>query len=403
METAAAEVVTRTYTPFRGLKYGCNPHQKPATISTVGTDGVSPFEVVNGNPGYINLLDALNAWQLVKEVREALSLPCAASFKHVSPAGCAIGCELSPILKEVYGAGDDLTPLALAYVRARQADPKSSFGDFCALSDEVDECTAKLLSKEVCDGVIAPGYSAEALEILKQKKKGSFIILQASADYVAPEIEYREVYGLCFAQKRNTAAITLQQMENIVTKNKELTLQAKQDLVLATICLKYTQSNSVGFAIDGQMVGVGAGQQSRVDCVKLAGSKVETWWARQHPKVLALKFKEDVKRTARLNARVQYIEGDFTPQSRVQFDSLFETLPEPLTTAEKAEWFSTLKGVSLASDAFFPFPDNIDIASLRGVTYISQPGGSIQDEQVTAACDGYGMVMCFTDTRLFHH
>lgn len=392
----------RTYTKIRELKYGCNPHQKPAAIMSVNGNE-SPFEVLEGNPGYINLLDALNSWQLVKEVGASLSLPAAASFKHVSPAGCAVGVPLSDMLKQVYGVDRELTPLACAYVRAREADPKSSFGDWAALSEEVDECTAKLMSREVCDGVIAPGYSEAALAILKKKKKGAFIILKANPNFVPSPVEYREVYGLCFAQLRNDALITLKHMEKIVTKKTDISDDVKRDLVLATICLKYTQSNSVGYAIDGQMVGVGAGQQSRVDCVKLAGSKLETWWLRQHPKVLDMKFKSDVGRVAKLNARVQYIEGDFTPQSQAEFDKLFEELPEPLTLEEKKQWLKTLTGVSLASDAFFPFPDNIDIASMRGVRYISQPGGSVKDDEVIAACDTYGMAMCFTDTRLFHH
>jgi len=393
----------RKYDHIRDLKYGCNPQQKPAAILRVNEEKC-PFEIINGNPGYINLLDALNAWQLVKEVASSLDMPAAASFKHVSPAGCAVGVPLSDTLKTVYQTGTKvLTPLACAYVRARQADPKSSFGDFCALSHEVDVCTANILKAEVCDGIIAPGYNAEALEILKKKKKGAFIILQADPTFVPPPVEYREVYGLCFAQKRNDSTITLEQMNNVVTEKKEISEEAKRDLVLATICLKYTQSNSVGFAIDGQMVGVGAGQQSRVDCVKLAGGKVETWWLRQHPKVMGLKFKDGVKRVARLNCRVQYIEGDFTKHSKANFENQFDNVPELLTQQEKTEWLAKLKNVSLASDAFFPFPDNIDHASVRGVTYISQPGGSVQDPIVTKACNEYGITMCFTGTRLFHH
>lgn len=397
-------VETRTYTHIRNLKYGCNPHQKPAAIFSTSDSKGTAFEILNGNPGYINILDAMNAWQLVKELKEALDLPAASSFKHVSPAGAAVGVELSALEREVYGVGDKtLTPAATAYLRAREADPKSSFGDFAALSDKVDEATALIIKIEVSDGIIAPDYDEKALEILKKKKGGAYIILKANLDYVPPPVEYREVYGVCFAQKRNDVKITKECMSKVVTKIDKLSDEAIRDMVIATITLKYTQSNSVGYAMNGQMIGVGAGQQSRVDCVKLAGSKVETWYLRQHPKVRNLKFKPKTLKVAKLNARVQFIEGDFTKHSRGAWESLLEEVPADLTSEEKKEFLSTLKGVSLSSDAFFPFPDNIDHASMRGVSYIAQPGGSKLDKQVIETCDEYGMAMSFTDTRLFHH
>lgn len=389
---------------FRPLKYGCNPHQKPAALYTFkGEKG--PFEVLNGNPGYINLLDAMNAWQLVKELKVGTGLPAAASFKHCSPAGCAVAVPLSKTLKDVYGvSGMELSHSAVAYLRARQADPKSSFGDFAALSDKVDAQTATYLKKEVSDGIIASGYDDDALEILKSKKNGNFIILKADPDFKAPEMEYREVYGVTFAQRRNDVQMTIDEhLKNVVTRDNKLPEGAQRDLLVASICLKYTQSNSVGYAMDGQMIGVGAGQQSRVDCVKLAGSKAEIWYLRQHPKVQALKFKEKKGRVTKLNARIEYIENDFTEFSRAAWEAHFEEVPEELTTKEKKEFLATLSGVSLASDAFFPFADNIDQCSKRGVTYIAQPGGSVQDKAVTAAADKYGMVMAHTGVRLFHH
>jgi phosphoribosylaminoimidazolecarboxamide formyltransferase/IMP cyclohydrolase len=401
-----APVVTRVYQPEFPLKYGCNPHQNPAQIlSRLGQP--LPFEVLNGVPGYINLLDAANAWQLVVELREATGLAAAGSFKHVSPAGAAVAVALTELECQAYEIAPkdaaQLTPTALAYVRARNADPMCSFGDFCAVSDQVDEATAMFLKKEVSDGIIAPGYTPEALAILKAKKGGKFIILQATPDYHPGDLEYREVYGMTFCQKRNSQVITKECMSKVVTSKTDLGEDAIRDMIVASICIKYTQSNSVGFAKNGMMVGVGAGQQSRVDCVKLAGRKVTTWYLRQHPKVLALPFKEGVKRQDRVNARVRYIEGDFTDEEKVRWEAQFNQVPEPLTEEEKANFLSSASGVSISSDAFFPFRDSIDHASKLGVSYVAQPGGSVQDEQVTEACNEYGMAMCFTGIRLFHH
>lgn len=400
-------VTTRVYKPEYPLKYGCNPHQKPAGISSVLNQKL-PFAVLNGVPGYINLLDACNAWQLVKELREATGLASAASFKHCSPAGAAVAVPLSDVECAAYEvtpeAAKVLTPVALAYLRARNADPLCSFGDFAAVSDIVDEATALILKKEVSDGIIAPGYTPEALALLKSKKGGKFIVLEATKDYDPGEIEYREVYGMNFAQKRNNVVITKDHMSTIATAKKEaVTDSVVRDMIVASICIKYTQSNSVGFAKDGMMVGVGAGQQSRVDCVKLAGNKVKTWYLRQHEKVLALKFKAGVKRQDRVNARVRYIEGDLTPEERIRWEVQFEEVPEPLTTEEKNEFMKKAEGITISSDAFFPFRDSIDHASKYGVSYIVQPGGSVQDPQVTAAAEEYGMAMCFTGVRLFHH
>lgn len=352
----AAPVVTRSYTPAFQLKYGCNPHQKPATIyKTLGKS--LPFQVVNGTPGYINLLDACNAWQLVFEVRQALGLPAAASFKHCSPAGAAVGIPLTPTEAAAYEIADSnsLTPTALAYVRARNADPMCSFGDFAAISHVVDVATAKVFKAEVCDGIIAPGFEPEALEILKAKKKGGFIILQADEQFIAPVVEFREMYGVTFAQGRNDTVFTASHLEKLVTANKQLPESAQIDLILASIAIKYTQSNSVGYAKNGQMIGVGAGQQSRVDCVKLAGRKVNVWYLRQHPKVQALPFKKTVKRQDRVNARVRYIEGDFTPTEFQMWQENFEESPALLTSEEKEDFLKTLSGVAISSDAFFPF------------------------------------------------
>lgn len=401
-----APVVAKVYKPEFPLKYGCNPHQKPAQIlSRLGTK--LPFEVLNGVPGYINLLDAANAWQLVLELKQATGLAAAASFKHVSPAGAAVAVALNDVECAAYEISPEeaaaLTPTALAYLRARNADPMCSFGDFCAVSDTVDEDTAKILKREVSDGIVAPGYTPEALAILKAKKKGGFIILEATPGYDAGEFEFREVYGMTFSQKRNTMIIDKDNMSNVVTAKKELTDAATRDLIVASICIKYTQSNSVGFAKDGMMVGVGAGQQSRVDCVKLAGRKVSTWYLRQHPKVLALPFKEGVKRQDRVNARVRYIEGDFTTEEKVRWLAQFSEVPDPLTEEEKNEFMKSSTGVCISSDAFFPFRDSIDHASKLGVTYVAQAGGSVQDGNITAACDEYGMTMCMTGVRLFHH
>lgn len=387
----------------RPLKYGCNPHQLPAGLCSVG-GGKLPFEVVAGTPGYINLLDAVNAWQLVHELDQATGKPAAASFKHVSPAGAAIGLPLSDEEKVVYEVKDKpLTDVAMAYVRARNADPMCSFGDFVAVSREVDVATASILKIEVSDGIIAPGFEAEALEILKAKKGGKFIVLKADTSFVPPEKEYRMVGGLGFTQKRNDALFEASRLEKVVTKSKDLPEGAKLDLILASIAIKYTQSNSVGYAKSGMMVGVGAGQQSRVDCVKLAGRKVATWWLRFHEKVAGLKFTKDVKRQDRVNARVRYIEGDMEAAERTQWEKNFESPPEPLTAEEKAEFLGKLAGVAISSDAFFPFRDSIDHASKLGVKYVAQPGGSVADGEVIAACDTYGMAMAFTDLRLFHH
>lgn len=401
-------VETRTYTPALKLKYGTNPHQDVAAICSYMPGNRLPFKVLNGTPGYINLLDAMNAWQLVKELRESLGLAAAASFKHVSPAGAAVAVPLTPLEAAAYEIPQDkqssLTPACLAYVRARNADPMCSFGDFAAISEVVDEATALFLKTEVSDGIIARGFHEEALNILKTKKDGKFIILQADPEFFPLDIEYREVYGMCFAQKRNDRLLTENDLGEIVTKNADkLSAEAKRDLLLASISVKYTQSNSVGYAYGGQMVGVGAGQQSRVDCVKLAGRKVATWYLRQHPKVQALKFKPTVKRQERVNARVRYIEGDMTDIERAAWESQFEEIPTPLTLQEKDEFLKTLKGVSLSSDAFFPFRDSIDHASKLGVKYVVQPGGAQQDQRVIDACEAYGMCMAFSHVRLFTH
>ncbi|KDO34260.1 phosphoribosylaminoimidazolecarboxamide formyltransferase/IMP cyclohydrolase [Saprolegnia parasitica CBS 223.65] len=398
-----SDEVTRVYEPALPLKYGCNPHQNPASIMTIKGSKL-PFKVLNGTPGYINLLDAANAYQLVAEVRQALHLPAAASFKHVSPAGAAVYVPLDEKLKAAYEVGNiELTPLSVAYLRARNADPLSSFGDFVAVSDIVDEATAKVLKREVSDGIIAPGYEPAALEILAAKKGGKFIVLEADATFVPPPMEYREVYGMTFAQRRNDVVFNHSHVADVQTSCAPLTESAKRDLILAAITLKYTQSNSVGYAKDGQMVGVGAGQQSRVDCVKLAGRKVAVWHLRQHPKVAALAFKPSVKRQERVNARVRYIEGDMAPVEKTAFDAQFETVPAPLTVAEKDAYVAQLTGVSLASDAFFPFRDGIDHAAKLGVSFITQPGGSNRDDEIKQACIEYGITMTFSGVRLFHH
>lgn len=399
-------VTTRVYEHERVLKYGCNPSQKPASILRVMGQEM-PFKVRNGNPGYINLLDALNAYQLVKELKDSLSLPAAASFKHVSPAGAAVATPLSEEEAAAYEVTDpgSLTPLSLAYLRARQADPLCSFGDFCAVSDVVDVATAMYLKTQVSDGIIAPGYEEEALAILASKKGGGFIVLEASGAEIGGAVEYRELHGCVFAQKRNTDLVTLDTVSNFVTaKGKgEVPEGSLRDLVLASITIKYTQSNSVAYARNGQITGVGAGQQSRVDCVKLAGRKVKTWFLRQHPKVIGLPFKEGTKKQDRVNARVRYIEGDITASERPVWLANFSAEPETLTEAEKDEFLASLDGVALSSDAFFPFRDSLDHASRYGVRYVAQTGGSKGDDAVTAAADEYGMAMCMTSIRLFHH
>jgi len=411
--TFTKDVVPRVYQPEFPLKYGCNPHQKPASILSL-KDKPLPFSVLNGTPGYINLLDASNAWQLVVELKEGTGgLAAAASFKHVSPAGAAVAVPLTDVECQAYEVTEEtrssLTPVSLAYLRARNADPMCSFGDFSAVSDIVDEQTAKYLKKEVSDGIVAPGYTPEALALLKTKKGGKFIILEATPDYVPPVNEYREVYGMTFQQKRNDVVLTKDHfVSKVVTDPTKHSLEvdeaAIRDMIVASICVKYTQSNSVGFSKRGMMVGVGAGQQSRVDCVKLAGRKVQTWCLRQHPKVLGLNFKAGVKRQDRVNARVRYIEGDFTAEEKLRWDAFFDEIPELLTAEEKSEFLEKEStGIALSSDAFFPFRDSIDHASKLGVSYVAQPGGSIQDTHVTEACNEYGIAMCFTGVRLFHH
>jgi len=386
------------------LKYGCNPHQKPAAIHSLEGHKL-PFSVLNGQPGYINLLDALNAWQLVQELDEVLGLPAAASFKHVSPAGTAVSVPLNDILKEVYDCKDlELSQLATAYIRARGADPLSSFGDFISLSRKVDVNTAELIRKMVSDGIIAPGFDDDALKLLKEKKGGKYLILQADTEFRAPETEFREVYGVGFSQLRNTVKINEKSLlTEVVTKKKQLSAAARRDLILASITLKYTQSNSVAYALDGQMIGIGAGQQSRVDCTKLAGSKAETWFMRQHPKVRNLPFHEQVSNVDRTNAHILCIDGGMTAPELRAWKSKFSAPVEALPQEEKSIWLAKLKGVSLSSDAFFPFRDNIDQASKRGVNFIVQPGGSNRDEEVISAADEYEMVMAFSGIRLFHH
>ena len=387
------------------LKYGCNPHQKPASIHSMkGYD--LPFSVLNGQPGYINLLDALNAWQLVQELDEALGLPAATSFKHVSPAGAAVSVALDDTLLEVYDCkkNQELSPLATAYIRARGADPLSSFGDFIALSRKVDLSTAEVVRKMVSDGIIAPEFDNDALILLKEKKDGKYLILAADPEFKIPELEFREVAGVGFSQLRNTIKINENTLlTKVVTKNNDFSAEARRDLVLASITLKYTQSNSVAYALDGQIIGIGAGQQSRVDCTKLAGRKVETWFMRQHPKVLNLPFHEQVRNVERINARILCIEGGMTEPELRTWQSQFSRPVEALSPTEKGEWLTKLEGISLSSDAFFPFRDNIDQASKRGVDYVVQPGGSNRDKEVIAATDEYGMVMAFSGIRLFHH
>jgi AICAR transformylase/IMP cyclohydrolase PurH len=384
------------------LRYGCNPHQAPARVFSA--DGELPITVLSGAPGYINLCDALNAWQLVKELKAALGLPAAASFKHVSPAGAAVGLPLPEPLKQACFVEDmELSPLAAAYARARGADRMSSFGDWAALSDECDAATARILKREVSDGVIAPGYSPEALEILKAKRDGKYHVIQVDPAYAAPELERREIFGVTFEQKRNTLVPGPGMLERVVTRNRELPPEARRDLLLAQITLKYTQSNSVCYAFDGQVIGVGAGQQSRVHCTRLAGAKADKWFLRQHPDVLGLRFRAGVNRADRNNAIDQYLEDWLSPAEERLWAGQFEQVPRRLDMAAKRAYLATRKGVSLGSDAFFPFRDNVDRAQASGVSYIVQPGGSVRDDVVIQACDEYGMVMCFTGTRLFHH
>jgi phosphoribosylaminoimidazolecarboxamide formyltransferase/IMP cyclohydrolase len=384
------------------LKYGCNPHQKPARVYM--KKGELPFRIINGKPGYINLMDALNSWQLVKELKNTTGLASAASFKHVSPAGAAVAVQLDDILKKVYAVEHvELSPAATAYCRARGTDRMSSYGDFAALSDEVDLSTAKVLKSAVSDGIIAPSYSKEALEVLKKKKRGNYCIIQIDRDYEPCEMEKREIFGVTFEQKRNNAIITDELLKNIVTKRKDLTQNAKRDLLISMITLKYTQSNSVCFVLDGQVIGVGAGQQSRIHCTRLAGSKADIWFLRQHPSVLSLPFRDGLKKAEKDNAIDQYLRNDVTEEETRHWKDVFTEVPRKLTEEEKKNWISKLKGVSLGSDAFFPFRDNIDRASKSGVEYIVESGGSIRDDAVIEACNDYNMVMAFSDLRLFHH
>lgn len=378
------------------LKYGCNPHQAQAAFET---DAV---RVRNGAPSMINMLDALNAWQLVAELGAALDAPAAASFKHVSPAGAAVGVPLSDDLKRVYEVGDrDLTPLATAYVRARGADPKSSFGDFVALSRPVDAATAGYLKGVVSDGIVAPGFEHGTLATLAAKKGGSFVVIEADPDYSPPAVESREVYGVTLTQERNNRQLRPNDLGDVVCG--ELDESAKRNLLLALVTLKYTQSNSVGYALDGQMIGIGAGQQSRVDCTKLAGAKADVWHLSLHPKVLGLGFKSGVRRQERVNWRVRYIEGDLTPGEQAEFAQVIDEQPEPLAEDERASWVAGLDGVALASDGFIPFRDNIDHAARHGVSFIAQPGGSTRDAEVADACREHGIAMVHTGLRLFHH
>ena len=386
------------------LKYGCNPNQKPSRIFMEnGTD--LPVMVLCGRPGYINFLDALNGWQLVSELKKATGLPAATSFKHVSPAGAAVGLPLTDVERKIYFTGSKpLSPLACAYARARGADRMSSFGDFIALSDVCDADTATLINREVSDGVIAPGYTDEALEILKAKRKGAYNVIQIDESYRPAPIEHKQVFGITFEQGRNELDINREMFSNIVTENKELPEKALIDLQIAMITLKYTQSNSVCYVYGGQAIGIGAGQQSRIHCTRLAGSKADNWFLRQHPKVLNLKFKKGLGRANRDNAIDVYIgnESEDVLGDDVWADT-FEERPEPLTAEEKKAWIAKFSGVSLGSDAFFPFGDNIERARRSGVTYLAQPGGSIRDDQVIETCNKYNMVMAFTGIRLFHH
>ena len=388
------------------LKYGCNPNQKPSRIYM--EDGELPLEVINGRPGYINFLDALNSWQLVKELKEATGMPAAASFKHVSPAGAAIGLPLSDTLKKIYFVDDlkmELSPLACAYARARGADRMCSYGDFVALSDTCDAATATLIKREVSDGVIAPGYTPEAIEILKSKRKGTYNVIRINPEYKPAPLERKQVFGITFEQGRNEVRLDDPALfQNVPTQNKEFTPEAKRDLIIALITLKYTQSNSVCYVKDGQAIGIGAGQQSRVHCTRLAGQKADTWWLRQCPKVMNLPFKEGIRRADRDNTIDVYISEEHDDVLREgTWQQFFTERPEPLTMEEKKDWIAQNTGVALGSDAFFPFGDNIERAHKSGVQYIAQAGGSIRDDNVIETCDKYGIAMAMTGVRLFHH
>ena len=388
------------------LKYGCNPNQKPSRIYM--TEGELPIEVLNGRPGYINFLDALNGWQLVKELKEATGMPAATSFKHVSPAGAAIGLPLTDTLKKIYFVDDvqiPLSPLACAYARARGADRMSSYGDFIALSDTCDAATATLIKREVSDGVIAPDYTEEALEILREKRKGTYNVIKIDPDYVPAPVEHKQVFGITFEQGRNEIKLNDPALfENIPTANKTFTEEAKRDLMIALITLKYTQSNSVCYVKDGQAIGIGAGQQSRIHCTRLAGNKADIWWLRQHPKVMSLPFVEKIRRADRDNTIDIYISDDYMDVlADGEWQKFFTERPEPLTREEKKEWIAQNTNVALGSDAFFPFGDNIERAHKSGVQYVAQAGGSVRDDHVIATCDKYGIAMAFTGIRLFHH
>ena len=386
------------------LKYGCNPNQKPSRIFM--NEGELPITVLNGRPGYINFLDAFNGWQLVSELKRATGLPAATSFKHVSPAGAAVGLPLTDVERKIYWVDDmgELTPLANAYARARGADRMSSFGDFISLSDVCDVATAKLIKREVSDGVIAPGYEPEALEMLKAKKKGNYNVIQIDPSYRPAPVEHKEVFGITFEQGRNELVIDKEMLNNIVTESKELSESAKIDLVIALITLKYTQSNSVCYAKGGQAIGIGAGQQSRIHCTRLAGQKADNWFLRQNPKVLNLPFKEKIGRADRDNAIDLYIGDEYMDLlADGEWERTFTEKPEVFTREEKRAWLDQLQDVALGSDAFFPFGDNIERAHKSGVKYVAQPGGSVRDDQVIETCNKYGMTMCFTGIRLFHH
>ena len=387
------------------LKYGCNPNQKPARVF-MGNGSDLPITVLNGKPGYINLLDALNSWQLVKELKEATGLPSAASFKHVSPAGAAVGLPLSEVDKKLYFVDDslELTPLACAYIRARGADRLSSYGDWAALSDVCDAATAAYLKPEVSDGIIAPGYTDEALAILRSKKKGGYNVVQIDPDYVPAQLERKDVFGVTFEQGHNNAKVTDELLDNIVSANRDLPDGARRDMKVALITLKYTQSNSVCYVKDGQAIGVGAGQQSRIHCTRLAGNKADNWYLRRHPKVLALEFLPSIRRPDRDNAIDVYLSDEWEDLlADGVWQNTFAVKPEPMTVQEKKAWIATQSGVTVGSDAFFPFGDNVERARKSGVQYIAEPGGSIRDDNVIAAADKYSMVLSFTGLRLFHH
>ncbi|MBN2240385.1 MAG: phosphoribosylaminoimidazolecarboxamide formyltransferase [Dehalococcoidales bacterium] len=384
------------------LRYGTNPHQKPARL--IGKGGGLPFNILSGSPGYINMLDALNSWQLVKELKSLLKLPAAASFKHVSPAGAAVGIPLTDTLKKSYFVEDlELSPLASAYARARGADRVSSYGDWVALSDTVDVPTARIISREVSDGVIAPGFEPAALDILKKKKNGKYPLIEIDASYEPGDSEIREVFGVQLEQKRNTLEIGPDMLNNIVTKNKELPESAVRDLIVATTTIKFTQSNTIGFAVDGQAIGIGAGQQSRIHCCRLAGDKADRWFLRQHPAVLGLKWREGVGRAVKNNVIDLFLLERVSPLQLKIIEEALEFVPAQLTWEERTEWLNNFRDVALSSDAFMPFRDTIDRAYQSGVKYVVQAGNSIRDTEVIEACDDYGMVMAFTGVRLFHH